>query len=203
MIYKSKLGNNKLEPITVVETQELLKNVWLSPSLPTVADGGKVSFPDLLNIVKAKIDEVGANVWDTFAVFDTYKRGWIDTTQINSAFEKLKAPITFRQAVALSGADADKNGKVDIYEFQNRIFPDLSVAVKKSSEILAKKKSDELAALERFKMLDTDKNGVVTAEELEAVFLMLGHTTEEATDLMKKADVNMDGKATAAELSKV
>ena len=109
-----------MEPIPVVETQELLKNSWLSPSLPTLTDDGKVSFPDLLEIVKAKIDEVDGKVWDAFAVFDTYKRGWIETTQINSAFDKLKAPITFRQAVALAGAaDFDKNGKIDIYEFQN------------------------------------------------------------------------------------
>eukprot|EP01036_Dinobryon_divergens_P026012 gene26011-34613_t len=194
-----------LQPIPVAAAQDLLKDVGLSQTLPTLTDG-VVSFLDLFKIVKDKIGEVDAAVWDTFSVFDTYRRGYIDATQIKIAYEKLKIqPITLKNAAALAkSADVDKNNRIDIYEFQNTILPALSVAVRQNSEILAQKAREDLAALEKFRMLDTDKNGVVSADELRAVCLRLGYSLEGAIDttddMMRATDANRDDKLTLAEI---
>jgi Ca2+-binding EF-hand superfamily protein len=174
--------------------------------LPTIKDG-VVSFLDLFKIVKDKIGEVDAAVWEAFIVFDTSRRGFIDASQIRSAFEKLKEPITLKDAIGLAkSADLDKDNRIDIYEFQKTILPALSAAVRKNTEILAQKARDDLAALEKFRMFDTDKNGVVSVDELQAVFLRLGYSLDGAIDtswdMMRAIDTNLDGKATLTEIKK-
>eukprot|EP01036_Dinobryon_divergens_P026013 gene26013-34614_t len=198
--------NQSWQPIPVAAAQDLLKEVGLSQTLPTLTDG-VVSFLDLFKIVKDKIGEVDAAVWEAFVVFDTNRRGFIDAYQIRSTFEKLKEPITLKDAVGLAKtADVDKNNRIDIYEFQTTILPALSTAVKKNTEILAQKAREDLAALEKFRMLDTDKNGFISVDELQAVFLRLGYSIEGAIDtswdMMRAIDTNRDGKATLAEIQK-
>lgn len=192
----------------MAEAQLLFRDVGLSQSLPPTLTDGVVSFLDLFKIVKNKIGEVDAAVWDAFALFDTYRTGFIDAMQIRSAFEKLKEPISLAKAVGLARtADLDKDSRIDIYEFQKGILPALSAAVKKNSEILAQKAREDIAALEKFRMLDTDQNGLVSVDELQAVFLRLGYTIDGAIDsswdIMRAVDANRDGKASLAEIKKV
>lgn len=188
-----------MQPIMESELPNLLKEVGLLPTvegLPT-QDGGKLSFAEFFKIVKERLSKIDTAVLDAFEMFDINRDGHVSKQEIKTVMAQLGEAINNEKVDSIvRAADIDSDGIISIEEFQKSVYPALSTMVRSAAAEMSKKKREENASLESFKIFDVDGDGFVTAEEIKAVLNKLGRgaTDEAVAAMIKAADVDGDGR---------
>mmetsp|Transcript_20601 Transcript_20601/g.83626 ORF Transcript_20601/g.83626 Transcript_20601/m.83626 type:complete len:154 (-) Transcript_20601:1806-2267(-) len=139
-------------------------------------------------------DEKVKEFREAFALFDKDRDGSITIDELGGVMRSLDStPSDEVLRMMISEVDADGNGSIDFAEF-------LTLMARKMKQSDGQ---DEI--LEAFKVFDKDGSGKISAEELRNVLLKLGEnlTSEEATDLIKAADLNGDGEIDYEEFVKM
>ncbi|KAJ8904381.1 hypothetical protein NDN08_000900 [Rhodosorus marinus] len=139
-------------------------------------------------------DEKVKEFREAFALFDKDRDGSITIDELGGVMRSLDStPSEEVLRMMISEVDADGNGSIDFAEF-------LTLMARKMKQSDGQ---DEI--LEAFKVFDKDGSGKISAEELRNVLLKLGEnlTSEEATDLIKAADLNGDGEIDYEEFVKM
>jgi calmodulin len=191
-----------MQPIMEAELPNLLKEVGLLPTVegvPTTQpkEDGKLSFAEFFKIAKERLSKIDTAVLDAFEMFDINRDGHVSKQEIKTVMAQLGEAINNEKVDSIvRAADIDSDGIISIEEFHKSVYPALSTMVRSAAEEMSKKKREENASLESFKIFDVDGDGFVTAEEIKAVLNKLGRgaTDEAVAAMIKAADVDGDGR---------
>ena len=126
-----------------------------------------------------------AELREAFALFDRDGNGTISLEELGGVLQSVGQPLsTAELQKMISDADVDKNGKIDFPEF-------LSL----SSAKINNKEDTERELQETFRFYDVSNEGVITPCNLQYAMAKLGCklTAEEADEMIREADLDMDG----------
>ena len=136
----------------------------------------------LLYIASRISDEEIQDLKNIFKAFDKYNDGQIYYDEFKRGLSKLKPGKITEEEIGkyFASIDTDKNNKIDYTEF-------LAATLEKKTFL----KEERL--YEAFCMLDKDRNGRITKEELMNVLKLEPADDKYVIDLIKSADSNNDG----------
>ncbi|ORX62752.1 EF-hand [Hesseltinella vesiculosa] len=126
--------------------------------------------------------------------YDSYTHGHgMNASTLGEIYRKAKLPVTQEELERqIAAASSKKNGKLD--------FDDFLTVMTRQYET-----NPEEGATKVFEMLDTDKDGLISAEDLERCIKDFGEnvTQEELKEMVLSADVDGDGLINFEEFLKV
>eukprot|EP00760_Papus_ankaliazontas_P028455 PhM_4_TR3720/c0_g1_i1/m.66238/K02183/CALM; calmodulin len=126
-----------------------------------------------------------AELREAFALFDKDGNGFISSEELGAVMQSVGQPLTPEEVQAMLGeADIDRNGTIDFPEF-------LSLAATKINN----KEDIERELLETFRFYDVNGAGMISPSNLQYAMAKLGAklTPEEADEMIREADLDMDG----------
>ena len=130
-------------------------------------------------------EEQIAEFKEAFSLFDKNNDGTITTKELGTVMRSLgQNPTESELQEMIREVDINNDGTIDFPEF-------LSLMSKKMKD---NDTEDEL--IEAFKVFDKNGNGQISAAELRHVMTNLGEklTDEEVDEMIREADIDMDGE---------
>lgn len=131
---------------------------------------------------------------EAFQLFDKDGGGTVSTKELKQVFEALDQHPTDEDILAMiSEVDKDGSGEIDFNEF-------LQLMAAKQANMTME---DEFR--NAFNVFDKDGSGYISADELKQVLANLGEamTDEEIGDMVREADLDLDGQVSFDEFVKM
>ncbi|XP_067682347.1 uncharacterized protein [Haliotis asinina] len=131
---------------------------------------------------------------EAFSLFDKDGDGTITTNELGTVMRSLgQNPTEAELQDMINEVDADGNGTIDFPEF-------LTMMARKMKET-----DSEEEIREAFRVFDKDGNGFISAAELRHVMTNLGEklTDEEVDEMIREADIDLDGQVKNEEFVKM
>ena len=122
---------------------------------------------------------------EAFSMFDKNKDGTITAKELLKVMRSLgQNPTEAELQNMINDVDIDGSGNIDFKEF-------LIMMARKMKD-----NNEEEEMVEAFKVFDKDGNGLISAAELRHVLTNLGAklTDDDVDEIIRKADINGDGK---------
>ncbi|XP_054844189.1 uncharacterized protein LOC129335564 [Eublepharis macularius] len=139
-------------------------------------------------------EEQLAEFKEAFSLFDKDGDGAITTKELGTVMRSLgHNPTEAELQAMISDIDANRSGTVDFAEF-------LSLMAKRTRD-----SDGEEEIRDAFRVFDKDESGYISAAELRHVMINLGEklTDEEVDEMIREADVDVDGKLNYEEFVRV
>ncbi|XP_073047600.1 uncharacterized protein [Primulina eburnea] len=133
-------------------------------------------------------------LYEVFKLFDKNGDGSITKEELGSVVRSLYQNLTEEELQdMIHEVDTDGNGTIEFPEF-------VDLMAKKMKETEA---DDDLR--EAFDLFDQDRNGYISADELQQVMLRFGEalTDEEIVEMIREADLDGDGQVNYDEFVKM
>ncbi|KAI8925504.1 hypothetical protein BC831DRAFT_550601 [Entophlyctis helioformis] len=135
---------------------------------------------------------------EAFCIFDLDGSGTIDVEELGAVMRSLGLEDVSEAEIRamMSQIDQDGNGEISIVE-----FVDLMATVRTRGGII----ETEADIREAFALVDFDKDGYVTAQDLAQAFVSVGEkiTHEQALDMIRVTDGDLDGRVDFADFYKM
>ncbi|RWS11678.1 calmodulin-like protein [Dinothrombium tinctorium] len=137
------------------------------------------------------------NYLRTFATFDKNNDGTISANEVEMVFKALNQNVSKADVDALiKKSDKDSDGQLDFEEFVELMHSNRSKPAPSDEQTRWK---------DLFSFFDIDKNGKISANELEKTMKILGYdiSLDYAKELVKSVDKDGDGEITFDEFVKL
>ncbi|KAK4260076.1 hypothetical protein QN277_003243 [Acacia crassicarpa] len=129
-------------------------------------------------------------IQEAFELFDTDGSGTIDAKELNVAMRALGFEMTDEQIhQMIKDVDKDGSGSIDYKEFEHMM----------TAKIGERDTREEL--LKAFQIIDQDKNGKISAEDIKRIAAELGEgfNDRDIQEMIDEADRDRDGEVNADE----
>ncbi|KAJ7526119.1 hypothetical protein O6H91_17G082400 [Diphasiastrum complanatum] len=172
------------------QEQPTADNATSSTMIPKASEHFLKTFQDVFNDSDSELDEF----CKIFKIFDRNGDGMLSTDEIVELLDKFGLKMTEKELASMMAAvDKNRNGFVDLEEF-------LSLYITNYDEGIADfiEEHDEESLKRAFRVFDQNRDGYITAKELQTVLSNLGLLQDtrlvDCRNMIRGADLDGDGQ---------